>query len=291
MNSPESNNKSVPSFVYQDPNRTAADVFENIAVEGEHELARSTRSLWWSGCVAGVTMSLSAVAEAGLIALLPDEKWAPVVTSFGYSVGFLFVILGGLQLFTENTITPVTAILPQPSLKKLGRLLRIWFIVFVSNMVGIALAMLLFAHTRALPPKVSIALTQLAEHAIHTDTSQVFFSAMVAGFMIASLVWSISGSPRAKAMLIVLVTYMMAVLDLAHVVAGAGESFFLVYKSQAHFIDVLIHYILPALAGNILGGTAVFAVLAYAQVSDELLFTEVSRDPPSDSSLDNHSSS
>ena len=82
-----------------------AVVYGAIHQEGKDELSRGTSSLGWSGLAAGLSMGFSFVVEALLHHALPDTPWRPLVSKLGYSVGFLIVILGRQQLFTENTLT------------------------------------------------------------------------------------------------------------------------------------------------------------------------------------------
>ena len=82
-------------------------VYQIIRIEGEEELARPLRSLIWAGIAAGMLISFSVLGEAILRTHLPDTPSRYVFENFGYSFGFLLVILGRLQLFTENTITTV----------------------------------------------------------------------------------------------------------------------------------------------------------------------------------------
>ena len=73
---------------------------------------------------------LSLLAQAVLYVHLPDAIWRLLVTGFGYSIGFLMVVLSRQQLFTENTITVALPVMKQFSLANLGRLGRLWSIVF-----------------------------------------------------------------------------------------------------------------------------------------------------------------
>jgi formate/nitrite transporter FocA (FNT family) len=82
---------------------SGAVVYQAISSEGEEELERPTSALMWSGLAAGMSMGFSFVAEALLRAHIPDASWRPLIVNFGYSVGFLIVVLGRQQLFTENT--------------------------------------------------------------------------------------------------------------------------------------------------------------------------------------------
>jgi formate/nitrite transporter FocA (FNT family) len=90
---------------------TAHVVYEAIRLEGDEELHRPAAALAWSALAAGLAMGFSFIAEALLTSHLPNQPWRPLVTRLGYSVGFLIVVLGRQQLFTENTLTAVLPLL------------------------------------------------------------------------------------------------------------------------------------------------------------------------------------
>src|SRR4051812_34111347 len=94
-------------------------VYKTILNEGNEELARSSSALFWSGLAAGLSMGFSMIAQAFLASYLPDAHWRPLVAKFGYSIGFLIVILGRQQLFTENTLTPILPLLVERSSRAL----------------------------------------------------------------------------------------------------------------------------------------------------------------------------
>src|SRR5215213_6229429 len=114
----------------------AKTTYEVVRREGEQELARSTDGLFWSGLAAGLSMGFSFLAEGLLRAHLPDAPWRPLVAKLGYSVGFLIVIFGSQQLFTENTLTPMVPLLSKKSKATLRNVLRLWTAVFIANMIG-----------------------------------------------------------------------------------------------------------------------------------------------------------
>ncbi len=86
-------------------------VYEIIRLEGERELQRPIASLWWSGVAAGISIGFSFLSQAALGAGLPQSEWNHVLASLGYSVGFIIVILGRQQLFTENVLTAVLPVI------------------------------------------------------------------------------------------------------------------------------------------------------------------------------------
>lgn len=203
--------------------------------------------------------------------VLPDAPWAPAVVSLGYPVGFLIVILGRMQLFTENTVTPVLSLFHRPTRRNFLRTVRLWGIVLGANMVGclLAAALLTFAHIVPAPHLESI--LTIARHYGSATAAQHFSWGMPAGFLIASLVWIL---PRmdtgGQVLAIVVLTYMIGLGGLSHVVAGSTEVFVLVLHGELGPVAAVSTAILPAFLGNTLGGTGMFAVLTYAQVRDEV---------------------
>ena len=114
-------------------------VFETIRLEGEHEISRTPTALAFSGLAAGLSMGFSMIVSGLLRAYLPDAHWRPLVVNFGYTTGFLIVILGRQQLFTENTLTPILPMLKKPDIPTIYRVLRLWVIVLAANVVGCAI--------------------------------------------------------------------------------------------------------------------------------------------------------
>src|SRR5207302_11408736 len=76
-------------------------IYEIVRRYGDEEMERPSTSLWWSGLAAGLSMSFSLLAMALLEIHLPQADWRPLVRSAGYPLGFLMVVLGRQQLFTE----------------------------------------------------------------------------------------------------------------------------------------------------------------------------------------------
>src|SRR3954462_9543353 len=129
-------------------------VHEAVRREGEEELARSSQALAWSGLAAGLSMGFSFITEGLIRHRLPDAPWRPLIVKFGYSVGFVLVVLGRQQLFTENTLTPILPLLHRKDLATLAQVLRLWGVVLVANMVGALAIAWLLGNTAAFPPNV-----------------------------------------------------------------------------------------------------------------------------------------
>ena len=249
---------------------SAVAVYEAVATEGEHELGRPLASLWWSGIAAGLTMSTSVVATAVFTAHLPDTSWAPLVASLGYTVGFLIVVMGQLQLFTENTLTAVLPLLAAPTSANGFRTARLWAVVLLANLIGAAAAGWLLTGTSMLDPTTATALITVSEHGTAGGPWQIFLQGIPAGFLVAGMTWLCRAAPEQRLSIIVVLTWLIAAAGFAHVIAGSVEVVILVTAGHLSLAAGLLDFVGPALLGNVVGGTGLFAMLAYAQVHQEL---------------------
>jgi formate/nitrite transporter FocA (FNT family) len=245
-------------------------IYEVVRRQGEEEMERPFTSLWWSGVAAGLSISFSLLAQAILYIHLPDAPWRPLVSSFGYAIGFLMVVLGRQQLFTENTITVVLPVMAEPTLAKLASLGRIWSIVFLANLVGTLFAAGFCTFTPVLGPEVRGGMMELSRQAMDHGWIDMFFRGISAGFLIAAMVWMLPSAAAAQVAVITLMTYLIGVGEFSHIVAGSVEAFLLLLNGQISLLGMIGGFTIPALLGNIVVGTALFALLSYAQVMKEI---------------------
>jgi formate/nitrite transporter FocA (FNT family) len=245
-------------------------IYEVIRRDGEEELERPTRSLVWSGVAAGIMISFSVLGEAIFRTYLPDTPSSYLIENLGYSLGFLLVILGRMQLFTENTITTVLPFMVAPSRKMALQIGRLWAIVLTANVVGAFAIATVFAHTSAIPPELMPALMSLSEHAIGMPAGESFMRAIPAGILIAAIVWMLPQVENASFFVILVFTWLIAAGDFTHVVAGSVEMGLLAVTGNLGFYDAVFGFFLPVLLGNIVGGTAIFTLMAWGQVRDEI---------------------
>lgn len=248
----------------------AAVVYEVIRVEGEGELARSTSALWWSGLAAGLSIGLSVLSQALLATHLPDADWKPIVERMGYAVGFIVVIMARQQLFTENTLTAVLPVISARKLHWLLVMLRLWGIVLAANIVGAFVFAVSIAHMGMLHAEVAAQVAVISEHMMENSAFEMFVKGIAAGWLIAALVWMLPSAENAEFFLIGLMTYLIALGGFTHVIAGSVEAFYLWVTQSASAFDVFVKFMLPTLAGNVVGGTVLFGLLSYAQVRDEI---------------------
>lgn len=243
---------------------------EIIRRGGDEELARPALSLLWSGFAAGVAICASILGQALIESKLPDTPWRPLVASFGYTLGFLIVILGRLQLFTESTLSAVIPVATHFSLGNFGRLLRLWALVLVSNLAGtffIAWA----THASLIgSPEQHAAMLDVSRKLLEHDWLATLKLGIPAGFLIAAVPWTMPAAEGQGFWMVLVFTYAIALGGFTHSVAGSGEAWLLALAGEVPFARAGYALILPALIGNVIGGTGLFALLAHAQVRQEL---------------------
>jgi formate-nitrite transporter family protein len=250
---------------------SALTVYSIILRKGEEEFHRPKTSLWWSGVAAGIGISASVLAEGILRSSMgADLPYRSVIESLGYTFGFVLVIICGLQLFTENTITVVLPVLANPSKGQLYRTARLWAIVFTANMFGTFLTSALTVHGGIVPDDILSSILEISRHVAELPPMSALLRGIPAGFFIAALVWMLPSAKGSEVLVIILFTWLIAAGKFTHVVAGSNEIFNLVLIGEMGIVSAFTNHIFPILIGNIIGGTGLFAMLAYGQVSKEM---------------------
>lgn len=249
----------------------AAVLHETIRLDGEVELSRGAIPLGWSALAAGLSMGFSMLARGVLHRHTAGMPAQFLIESFGYPFGFLVVILARQQLFTENTMSAVLPLMTHPSLRKLGSLMRLWSVVLVGNLIGVALFAWAILHMQLFDAQTQQAFAEFGTEVMRNSSLQMFTKGIAAGWLIATMVWLVPAAPNAKIIVIVLATYLIAIGGFTHIIVGSVEVLYLVLAGQLGFGDFVLRFGLPTLAGNIVGGSCIFALISHAQVrSDEL---------------------
>ena len=245
----------------------AKTTYEVIRREGKHELERASGALFWSGLAAGLSMGLSFLGEALLRAHLPEAPWRHLVSKLGYSFGFLVVILGSQQLFTENTLTPMVPLLSDKTRETLRNVLRLWTVVLIANLVGTLLFALAIAHLAIVEPETQRALSDIATDVMRHDWWTTLARAVVAGWLIALLVWMLPGGDKHKFAVIVIMSWLIGAGGFAHVIAGSSEVFYAASRGEATWAQAVFGFVVPSLLGNMVGGITLVAALNHGQAT------------------------
>lgn len=241
-------------------------VHEVIRREGEEELERPSEALFWSGLAAGLSMGFSLIAEGLLRAHLPDASWRLLLVSLGYTVGFLIVVLGRQQLFTENTLTVILPLLVRRDARTFGQVARLWAIVLFANILGTVVIAWVLGNTDLFHADVRSAFNEIAREAGGAPFWTVVLRGIFGGWLIALMVWLLPHAESARVLVIVAVTYVVGLGGFSHIIVGSVEQAYLVWLGEAGVGQYLGGFWVPTLIGNVIGGVSLVAVLNHAQV-------------------------
>ncbi len=249
-------------------------IHEVLREEGEVELRRSVGALSWSGLAAGLSMGFSFMTEAMLKAALRGAPAAELIAPLGYAIGFLITVLGKQQLFTETTLTATLPLMYRPSLQGLGRLMRMWGVVLATNLVGTLIFAWVLSQPNVMRPDVAEALMKLAKGAFSDSFFVGALRAVFSGWLIALMVWLLPAAGAAAPFIIVALTYVVGLAQFPHIIAGSTEAAYAVINGAAPVKDYLLRFLAPTLTGNLLGGTALVALLNHAPVAHDFAADE-----------------
>lgn len=243
---------------------SAEEIFQQVARNADAELKRTSLSLAISGVTGGTFMGFSALGVGIITALLGSSPHTYILSRMFYPLGFIVVILGRSQLFTENTLYPVALVLAEK--RELWNTLRLWCIVLPSNVFGAFLFACLISLTPALPHSIVHAIAQLGLEAANTPASTVFWSGVMGGWIIATTAWLVSSSHSitGSVMVIWVLTFVVGLGNFAHCIATSGEILSAVLTKQIYW-TAYPHWLLFAVLGNICGGVLMVTLLEYGQ--------------------------
>ena len=251
------------------PSRAMA-IHEHIRQEGEKEMERDAMALLWSAIAAGLSMGASLVAKGIFHVELDGVPGGYLLENLGYTFGFIIVIMARQQLFTENTVTAVLPVMQNLTLGNVGLLMRLWGVVLLGNLIGTGLAAWAFEYMPIFKEETRDAFVKIGLDVMKNSPTEMFANAIISGWLIATMVWMFPAAGAAKIVVIILMTWLIALSDTTHIVVGSVEILYLVFNGTLHWSDFIWPFALPTLAGNIFGGTFIFALISHAQIRNDM---------------------
>ena len=245
-------------------------IHDIIRQDGERELNRSISALAWSGLAAGLSMGFSFLMLTIFRSHLPDAPWRILVSSFGYTTGFLIVVLGRQQLFTESTITAVLPVLTERTLASVLKMLRLWAVVLVANVAGTFVFAWLLSVPHLFTEETTRTLTEVGRESLEVEFWPMAIKATLSGWLIALMVWLLPSAGQSRLLMVLIITYLVAVGHFSHLIAGSSEAAYMVVTGQVGLGDYFAHFFLPTFVGNTIGGTSLVALLNHAPLREEL---------------------
>ncbi|HEJ0422797.1 TPA: formate/nitrite transporter family protein [Citrobacter koseri] len=251
------------------PSRAMA-IHEHIRQDGEKELERDAMALLWSAIAAGLSMGASLLAKGIFHVQLDGAPGSFLLENLGYTFGFIIVIMARQQLFTENTVTAVLPVMQNPTMGNAGLLMRLWSVVLLGNVVGTGIAAWAFEYMPIFDEETRDAFVKIGMDVMKNSPGEMFANAIISGWIIATMVWMFPAAGAAKIVVIILMTWLIALADTTHIVVGSVEILYLVFNGTLHWSDFFWPFALPTLAGNICGGTFIFALMSHAQIRNDM---------------------
>jgi formate/nitrite transporter FocA (FNT family) len=244
------------------------DVLENAISHGLEQLNRSSVSLILSSFGAGLILGFTVMAVAVMATLtepLQDPFLLRISMALVYPLGFIVCIMVGTQLFTEHTATAVYPVLSgKAGLKRLGRL---WAYVLLGNLLGAAAS----AGLLDLAEEVILAhegYIHLGRHLVGFSAQPLFFSSMLAGWLMALGGWLVlvTSPALSQMMCIYAVTFLIGLGGLHHSIAGACELFVYIFVGDEATLFESLRFLVIAIAGNLIGGSVFVAGFNYTHI-------------------------
>ena len=249
---------------------SAKVVHAAVSKQGDDELDRPAGSLFWSAFAAGVAMAASLWVSGALHHATPAGPWQSAMVALGYPFGFVIVVLGRMQLFTEQTVVAILPLARETTLHNLQRVARLWALVLLGNLLGAAGIAALMVYGRVQGAEVLTGMIAVAGKLQEHGPLETALLAIPAGFIMAAVAWVHSAEDQFGFWVVFALTLAIGLAGFTHVVVGAIEAFLLLWTGHASLGWVLGGFFLPALVGNVVGGTGLFALLAHAQVHQEV---------------------
>jgi formate/nitrite transporter FocA (FNT family)/nucleotide-binding universal stress UspA family protein len=246
------------------------EVYQRVVADADHEVTSGTRELFFSALAAGFAITVTFLLYASVTATT-DAKIVGVLL---YPLGFIYIIIGGYQLYTENTLPPVALTLER--LASVPTLLRHWLIVLAGNFVGGGLGAVALAYGGVFDDATAAVAIGFAEKGIATPASHLFVKAAFAGLIVAGVVWINFAAKDTISRLVVVYLAFLAIPmgNLFHVVVSFTEVVYLALVTGVNPIPALGGFVLPVLLGNTVGGVVLVTVVNYYQTSDQRLQIE-----------------
>lgn len=253
-----------------EPRKPARRILEQEISEGLGEIRRSPTGLFISGLSAGLDVGFSLFLMAVMYTYANGQLPEPIVqilVAMMYAVGFIFVIIGRSELFTEHTALATLPVLNGNA--TISQLARLWAIVYIANLIGAtisaALTTVVGSNLGVIDPG---ALGWIAHHVVDHSWWVILLSAVLAGWMMGLLSWLVAAGRDtiSQIFLVALVTTAIGLGKLHHSIVGTVEVLAGLFADQGITLSHFGHFLLWTTIGNSIGGVFFVAVIKYGHV-------------------------
>jgi formate-nitrite transporter family protein len=247
-----------------------AEIYDRTREEGRRRLARPALELAATALVGGfdVAFGIAAYAlAAGSIDRGRSDGVGHLVGAIAFGIGFVFVVVGRSELFTENFLVPIAG-LDRGNPRSWAKLAELWVGTLVLNVAGGLLLAIVLTSNGVLRSGAGTALDQLARHVSHYDATTAFLSAVAAGALMTLMTWFVEGAAESMGLRVVMGWIVGALVLLGsfnHAVVSTIELVFgLRLGADVTYSSIFTNLGL-GVAGNLAGGLGLVTFARSAQ--------------------------
>lgn len=241
-----------------------------VSDEGEHRLQRTPLQFVATGMLGGfdVTLGVLAMLMVGgaLLGSVADTV-AEMVAAVAFGLGLALISIGRSELFTENFLVPVVAVVRDRGTG--SQVLRLWAFTFVGNAIGVGLISAVISGTGILesPERAAFARASV-DVVLGAGAWQNFTSALLAGMVMTLFTWLLhaTSNDMARVVLSLAIGFLLTAPPLVHVVVTGSELALAWLSGTAVAPGAAAQLLGIGLVGNFLGGVGFVTLGRSAQV-------------------------
>lgn len=250
----------------QKSQKSQKDILQQAEGTALTELERPFKGLFLSSFSAGLDIGFSVLLMAVMLTLfkgVKSEASVHIIVAMMYPLGFIFVVLGRSELFTEHTTLAVLPVLQK--LSTFPKLFRLWGTVYLANILGGTLFGLILSY---FANKIHVlspwALNEISDKITAYGWQATLLSAILAGWLMGLLAWLVAASREtvSQILIIIIITAAIGIVGLPHCIVGNIECVAGLFNGHINF-EKYINFLWPATLGNIIGGVLFVAILKF----------------------------
>lgn len=252
--------------------KEASEIFKASVEVGQARLQRSWLEMSMSGLIAGMNVTFGIIASsyvAGATAPFVGANISKIFGALFFPIGFVFLMIGKSELFTENFLVPVTAVIAKRG--KITNLLKLWSLTLIGNMAGIFIFALVIASSlnQLVPSFVVSHIHSVANSYMSKSPFVMVLSAIFAGWLITLMTWLLiaSSGTFARIVIIWIVGFLIFLNSFSHIVVASSDILIAINTgSHISYLPWLYPYVPLTIIGNMIGGLFFVTILQYLQI-------------------------
>jgi formate-nitrite transporter family protein len=239
--------------------------FNRMVDEGTQRLHRSWREVLVTGFFGGTEVAMGVLAYLSVLAATHN----PLLAGLAFSIGFLALLLGHSELFTEGFLVPVTTVAAKRA--GVGQLFKLWTGTLAANLAGGWVLMCLIM--TAFPQLRGVTVESATHYATAPVSAKTLSLAVLGGMVITLMTRMQHGTDSAVAKIAAAIgaAFLLAGLQMFHSILDSLLIFGALFTGDAPFgyLDWL-RWFGYTIAGNVVGGLVLVTLLRLLRSKERL---------------------